>query len=78
VSGGDAIDSEVRRGRNRGGHKSCGDLEIPVPLRLREEHNCCSKEGVEKLCRNTELKELAELSQHEELQDLKLHGGKMI
>ena len=39
---------------------------------------CCPEHGLEELCWNTELKESPELSQHEELQDLELHDGKMV
>ena len=36
------------------------------------------EEGLEELSENTLLKKPVELSQHEELQDLKLHGSKTV
>ena len=51
---------------------------MPVLLRLIEEHDCCPKGGLEELCGDTSLNESPKLRKHEELQDLELHGSKMV
>jgi len=43
-----------------------------------EEDEGSAKEGLEELSQDTSLKEVSELSQHEELQDLKPHSSKTV
>ena len=79
-SSGESVDTRVGR---RGGSRSIGNedvvrLEVGLPKRVREEEEGGPKDELEDGPRNTPLDESTELSQHEELQDLKLHRGKMV
>lgn len=78
--GGETIDSGVRGGRNSGGlgYMSHSVFKVCLPLKFREKHESCPKEGLEKFSGDTPFKEAAELSQHEKLQDPKLHDGKAV
>jgi len=76
------MDSSVKGGRKNGGVGEdeelpfCGQVLSTVDFRKEDEGG--TKEGLEEFSGDASLKELSELSQHEELQDLELHGGKTV
>jgi len=76
------MDWEVSRGRKNGWVCENEELslssEVFLPVDFWEEDEGSAKEGLEEFSWDTSLKELPELSQHEELQDLELHGGKAV
>jgi len=76
------MDIGVRGGRKNGWVCEDEDLsffgQVLCPIGLRKEGEGSVKEGLEEIGEDTSLKELSELNQHEELQDLELHGGKMV
>ena len=76
------MDVGVRGGRMNGG--ICKDEELPLlsqvfcSIDLREEGEGSAKEELEEISGEALFKELSKLSQHEELQDLEPHGGKVV
>jgi len=66
---GNAIKSGVKRGRNCRDvrYNNCGLGKVPVPLRLSEEVDGGSEDGLEELRGNADFKESPELRKHEEV-----------
>ena len=80
--GGILMDIGVRGGRKNGWVCKDKDLsfcyQILLPVDFREEGKSGVQEGLEEIGWDASLKELPELSQHEELQDFKPHGSKAV
>ena len=80
--GGVIIEVGVRGGRKKG--RVCDDIDLSflckifLLIDLWEEDKGGAEKGLEEVHGNALFEELPELSQHEELQDLELHGGKMV
>jgi len=76
------MDRRVSGGRNNGriceGEEFALLCQILCPIEVGEEEEGSAKEELEELGGEALLKELPELSQHEELQDLELHGSKTV
>jgi len=82
VGRGVLMDVGVSGGRKNGWVSKDEDLpfysQVLFSVDLWEEDEGSAKEGLEQVGWDASLKELPELSQHKELQDLEPHGGKMV